>query len=350
MLRRVSATGIMQIKILSEDKNAEWDRYVLSSPAGTFCHLSSWKTVLGTVYGLNTHYIYMEQDSRIVGVLPLAEVKSFIFGHTLISTPFCVYGGPCGESDEIIENLTSEAVNLARKLNVDYLEFRQESPTVNDWGGKDFYYGFKKEIWPDPDDNMKAVPRKQRAMIRKGIDNGLVSEVDDDVDRFYAIYSVSVRDLGTPVYPVKYFRALIDTFRDKCRILTVMKGNKPVSSVLSLYYKDTVMPYYGGGLTQARQLKAYDFMYWELMRRSCEEGIRCFDFGRSIEGTGSFSFKKNWGFNPEQLFYKQLMINAQKSPDFNPGNPKYRTCIKLWQKLPLPVANFIGPLIARNLG
>ncbi|MCG8325597.1 MAG: FemAB family PEP-CTERM system-associated protein, partial [Thiotrichales bacterium] len=183
----------------------------------------------------------------------------------------------------------------------------------------------------------------------KGMDPGLVSETDDDADRFFRIYAVSVRNLGTPVYPKRYFEALRSTFGNNCRILTVLKDGKPVSSVLSLYFNRTVMPYYGGGLPEARNLKAYDFMYWELMRRSCGEGMRVFDFGRSIEGTGSFSFKKNWGFEPGRLHYKQLMVQALQAPDIRPGNAKYRAYIKIWQKLPLPVANFIGPLVAKSL-
>lgn len=306
--------------------------------------------MLESAYELNTYYLYKQDGDRISGILPLAEVQSFLFGHTLVSTPFCVYSGPCADSDEVASELIEEAVSIAKKLNVDYLELRSLSDIKTDWSGKDFYFYFKKNIEAEVEDNLKAVPRKQRAMIRKGIDNNLRSIDDDNIDQFFKIYSTSVRNLGTPVYPKKYFKQLKQVFRDDCRILTVLKDDKPIASVLSLYYKDTVMPYYGGGLPEARYYKAYDFMYWELMRRSCEAGLQQFDFGRSIKGTGSFSFKKNWGFSPEPLFYKQLMIRAEQSPDMNPQNSKYESYIRLWKKLPLPVANFIGPFIAKNLG
>ncbi len=284
------------------------------------------------------------------GVLPLVEVKSPLFGHALISTPFCVYGGPCAETPEMEAELTERAIKLATGLQVDYLEFRETTDQNRDWSGKDFYYRFYKEIGSDNDANLKAVPRKQRAMIRKGMQNDLVSEFENDIDNFYRIYATSVRDLGTPVYPKRYFHALKSEFGQQCRILTVSKDAKPVASVFSLYFKNTVMPYYGGGLSTARDLKAYDFMYWELMRRSAEQGLTGFDYGRSIAGTGSFSFKKNWGFQPQPLFYRQYLVNAKQTPDINPNNAKYRTMIALWKKLPLPIANSIGPHVAKYLG
>jgi FemAB-related protein (PEP-CTERM system-associated) len=340
----------VNISRLDENSLDDWDGYVNSHPHGTICHLSSWRGLLETVYGLTTCYLLARDAGQVVGVLPMARVKSLLFGHTLVSTPFCVYGGVLADSDEVLAALTAGAIRIGHELNVDYIEFREVLPSVNDWPAKDFYFRFNKPIQTEAAANMQAVPRKQRAMIRKGINNGLVSVEDDGIDRFYDIYAVSVRNLGTPVYPKNYFRALKAVFGDRCRILTVTKDQKPVASVLSLYYHDTVMPYYGGGLAVARTLKAYDFMYWELMRRSCEQGLRRFDFGRSIKGTGSYSFKKNWGFEPEPLYYKQYMIKAGTSPDFSPANPRYEKYIRVWQKLPLPLANFIGPYIARHLG
>ncbi len=340
----------MQIKFLSDNELNAWNDYVESNPLASFCHRSEWKFILESVYGIKTHYMYAEDNGTITGILPLAEIKSLLFGHTLISTPFCVYGGACGDTQETSTKLIDKASRLAKELQVDYMELRNISDSQDNWPCKDFYYTFQKEISADADINLKAIPRKQRAMVRKGINNDLESVIDDNVDRFYDIYSVSVRNLGTPVYPKKYFIALKNVFGHACNILTITKDGKAISSVLSFYSGDTVMPYYGGGLAEARRLKAYDFMYWELMRRSCANKIRYFDFGRSIEGTGSYSFKKNWGFQPKKLYYQQQLVTARQTPDFNPRNSKYGMYVKAWQKLPLPIANLIGPLISRNLG
>lgn len=340
----------MLIKILSDNKLNAWNDYVKSNPLSSFCHRSEWKYILETAYNIQSHYMYAEENGDIVGILPLAEIKSLLFGHTLISTPFCVYGGICADTQEASNMLIDAATNLANELRVDYLEFRNTTNNQDSWLCKDFYYTFQKEISADADTNMQTIPRKQRAMVRKGINNNLVSVIDDNVDRFYDIYSVSVRNMGTPVYPKRYFQMLKEIFDDACEILTITKDGKAVSSVLSFYTDDIVMPYYGGGLPEARQLKSYDFMYWELMRRSCANDFRHFDFGRSIEGTGSFNFKKNWGFEPKKLYYQQHLVKAKQTPDFNPVDSKYDMYIKIWQKLPLPVANLIGPLVSRNLG
>ena len=142
----------------------------------------------------------------------------------------------------------------------------------------------------------------------------------------------------------------MDVFGKRCNVLTVRSGGQPVSSVMSFYFRDEVLPYYGGGLPAARVLKGYDFMYWELMKHARERGYRLFDYGRSKVGTGSYSFKKNWGFQPAPLHYQYHLVNAQTMPNVNPNNPKYRYLVAAWKKLPLPVANTVGPWLSRNLG
>ena len=133
-------------------------------------------------------------------------------------------------------------------------------------------------------------------------------------------------------------------------MLTILNDGEPVSSVLSFYFKDQVLPFYGGGPAIARTCKANDFMYWELMRLSVQQGVKVFDFGRSKNGAGSYRFKKHWGFEPEPLYYRFHLVNATSIPDLSPMNPKYQMAIKMWQKLPLSVTHFIGPMIAKNLG
>ncbi len=261
-----------------------------------------------------------------------------------------MYGGAVGATPEDRAALENEARELAERLRVDYLELRNLEASAGDWGGKELYVTFRKRIAADDDTNMKAVPRKQRAMIRKGIDAGLVSSIDRDVDRFYDMYSTSVRNLGTPVLGRRFFATLLDEFGEAADILTVTHQGKAVSSVLSFWFRDEVLPYYGGGTADARDLKANDFMYWELMRHAVPRGATLFDFGRSKLGTGSFSFKKNWGFEPQKLEYQYHLVRAPAVPDVSPLNPKYRAMIATWKRLPVPLTRVIGPLVARYLG
>jgi FemAB-related protein (PEP-CTERM system-associated) len=340
----------MEIKILNESRKADWDAFVDRCPEASFFHKAGWKEVIERAFGHPMPYLYAEEAGRIVGVLPLGHVKSLLFGNALISNPFCVYGGAAAESEEARRALEERAVRMAREAGVDYLEFRNRIARSSGRPTKSLYVTFRKALDPDPEKNLAAVPRKQRAMIRKGIAAGLGGVIDSGVDRFFEAYAESVRNLGTPVFPKHYFALLKEVFAESCEILTVEHQGRVVASVMNFYFRDEVLPYYGGGTAQARDLKGNDFMYWEVMRRAAEQGVRVFDYGRSKEGTGSYRFKTHWGFEPEPLPYEYELVKAGAMPDINPLNPKYRLFVAVWQHLPLPVSKWVGPWISRNLG
>lgn len=328
-----------------------WDEYVLACGEATFFHRAGWQRVIEEAFGHRTWFLYAEAGGRIEGVLPLAEVKSLLFGHKLVSLPFCVYGGVAAGTDRARRALDEAASTLAAKLRVDHLEYRNLAPRHPDWARTDLYVTFRKAIDPEVEKNLLAIPRKQRAMVRKGIKAGLTSEFDDGVERFFALYADNVHRHGTPAMPKRYFALLRQVFGDDCRVLTVLDPQgTPVSSVLTFYWRDEVLPFYAGDAIAGRALAANDFKYWELMRDSCARGYRVFDYGRSKRGTGSFDFKKNWGFEPQPLHYEYLLIKGKRVAEHNPLNPKYRLFIKLWQRMPLPLANLIGPHIVKSLG
>ncbi|MBK1722337.1 FemAB family XrtA/PEP-CTERM system-associated protein [Thiocystis violacea] len=340
--------GIRQLEPADSDR---WDAFVERMPQATFFHRAGWKRVLEEAFGHSAYFLYAEsEDGEILGVLPLGHIRSRLFGNGLVSTPFCVYGGSVGVSADVCERLDAEACRLAESLSVDHLELRCRSRCHDDWPRKDLYVTFRKSIDPDPERNLLAIPRKQRAMVRKGMQAGLESRLDSDVDTLHRIYSESVRNLGTPVFSKRYFRVLKDVFGDDCEILTVHHGGKVVAGVLSFLFRDEVLPYYGGGSAEARAFKANDFMYWEVMRRACERGSQVFDFGRSKIGTGSFDFKRNWGFEPEPMSYEFRLVRSTEVPDVNPLNPKYSLFIAGWRRLPLPLSRMMGPFISKYLG
>lgn len=339
-----------RVRALEPADHARWDEFVHNCADASFFHLSGWQTVIERAFGHRTHFLYAESDGRIVAVLPLAEIKRRLFGHSLSSLPFCVYGGIAGGSPEARAALDEAANELALKLDVDYLEYRNRNPQHADWKTKDLYVTFRKELDSDPEKNLLQIPRKQRAMVRKGIAAELTSEIDDDVQRFFAAYSESVHRLGTPVFSKRYFEILLQVFGKSCEVLTVTRRGKLIASVLSFYFRDEILPYYAGGVAEARAVAGNDFMYWELMRKACKKGVRVFDYGRSKRGTGSYDFKKNWGFVPQPLAYEYRVYKGKGVPDVNPLNPRYLMLSKLWRKLPLGLANRIGPHIVKNLG
>jgi FemAB-related protein (PEP-CTERM system-associated) len=341
------------LRLAPEDArdHASWDDFVMAHPKATFFHRAGWQRVLRDAFGHDTHFLYTRTASRVTGVLPLAHVRSLLFGSSLASLPFAVYGGAVAEDDESRALLEAEADRLARRLGVQHLELRQLERAHPDWPEQDLYVTFRKAILPDEEANMLAIPRKQRAMVRKGIKNGLQSAVDDGVDRFFALYASNVHRHGTPALPKRYFRRLMQEFGRDAEVLTVSAPDgRPVSSVLSFYFRDEVLPYYAGDDEAARDLAANDFKYWELMRRACARGLKTFDYGRSKQGTGSFAFKKNWGFEPQPLHYEYRLYKRESVPQHNPSNAKYRLLIEAWRRMPLAMANWLGPYVVRSLG
>jgi FemAB-related protein (PEP-CTERM system-associated) len=330
---------------------ARWEAFVATAPAATFFHRAGWQTLLRDVFRHRTCFLYAERNGSIVGVLPLAQINSLLFGNALIALPFAVYGGVVASDPTAITALETEAERLAREFGVAHLEYRNIEARHTDWPTQNLYVTFRKTILAEDEANLQAIPRKQRAMVRKGIKNGLRGEIDANADRFYALYADNVHRHGTPALPKRYFAALLREFGKDCEVITVVDtAGTPVSSVLSFYFRDEVLPYYAGDAARARALAANDFKYWDLLCRARQRGLKVFDYGRSKVGSGSYSFKKNWGFEPQPLHYEYRLYRHDSIPQNNPNNPKYKLMIAAWQRMPLALANFLGPFIVRNLG
>jgi FemAB-related protein (PEP-CTERM system-associated) len=343
--------NIQRLSLQDAATAQRWDAFVMACTSATFFHRAGWQKILSDVFRHDTYFLYAETDGRIEGVLPLAHVKSLLFGNSLVSLPFAVYGGVAAAHTEATNALEAEAQRLAQRLGVDHLELRHVEARHESWPRQELYVTFRKAILPDDEANMLAIPRKQRAMVRKGIKNGLRSDMDRGIDRFFDLYADNVHRHGTPALPKRYFQALRDEFGADCDVLTVSAPDgRPLSSVLSFYFRDEVLPYYAGDDEAARDLAANDFKYWELMRRSCARGLTVFDYGRSKQGTGPYAFKKNWGFEPTPLHYEYRLYKRSAVPQNNPANAKYRLLIETWRRLPIGMANWLGPFVVRSLG
>jgi FemAB-related protein (PEP-CTERM system-associated) len=346
----------VRIRELDGASAAAWDAFVRATPAATFFHLAPWAEVIRRSFGHATPYAYAEQDGAIVGVLPLARMKTLLFGDLLASTPFCVYGGSVAATPEAAAALEEHAIALRTKLGAPALEFRRRETADAGWTERaPLYFTFRKPIVAFDDDTKgmeKNIPRKQRAEVRKGFAKfGLRSTSDSDIDVLHAIYAESVRNLGSPVFPKRYFRLLSELFPGEHDVTTVWQDGTPIASVLNFHFREEVLPYYGGGTRAARGNAANEVMYWEVMRRAHRErGATSFDFGRSKLDTGAFAYKKNWGFEPQPLHYCYRLAEGAAIPENNPNNPKYKLFIAAWKKLPVPVANLLGPPLVRGLG
>ncbi len=331
-----------------------WDDYVHNHPSGTVFHLFAWKQVIEQSFQHKSHYLIAiedQEDTVVCGVLPLFEIRSLLFGHSLVSVPFAEIGGVLADNASVEEALLEEAFSLSSEIGCAYIELKNQV-AIAGLPTKNLYFNFSKPLDEDPEKNLLAIPRKSRAMVRKGIKKGLVTETGIHLfDDFYEVFSRSYHTLGTPVFSRAYFRNLLAFFADDAELMVVRtEQGKSIAAVMTLYYQDRVMPYYAGSLSAYRHLAPNDFMYWQLMCKSCERGSRIFDFGRSKASTGSFSFKQHWGFEPRPLAYQYHLTNTKEMPNLSPANPKYRRKIEMWRKMPFAMTKVVGPQIAKYLG
>jgi FemAB-related protein (PEP-CTERM system-associated) len=321
--------------------------FVARHPQATPFHRGEWLRAVERGCGHRSYTLIAEAFGTVTGYLPLTHVRSRLFGSALVSTGFAVGGGILATDQASAERLAAAAASLAAELRCASVELRG-GMFPEAWPRREAVYaGFARPLPTCGDDAiLKSIPRKQRAEVRRAMTFGLDVAVGRDAGAHYRVYSESVRNLGTPVFPRTLFDAALEAFGGDADILTVSKDGRPLASVLSLYSNGTVFPYWGGGTSEARALRANELMYYELMRHAAARGCTRFDFGRSKLGTGAYAFKKNWGFEPAPLAYA---VHGE-ARDTNPLSAKYRLQVALWKKLPLAVANRLGPPIARGLG
>jgi FemAB-related protein (PEP-CTERM system-associated) len=351
--------SVRSIDLNDANECARIDAWVLAQAGGSPFHRPKWLKAIEAATGQQAHCLIAERSGRessgeIAGLLPLHIMHSPLFGRALVSSGFAVGGGILSGSNAATKRLAAVAWNFAERWSCPTVELRGGALPGGNWIQKtDAHANFARLLTANSEDELLAIPRKQRAEVRKGLQNELTIQTGStqrDRDWHYAVYAESVRNLGTPVFPKALMDQVLDAFGGDADILTVLEGERPVASVLSLYHNGAVMPYWGGGIWDARRLRANDVMYYALMNHAREKGCHSFDFGRSKTGSGAYHFKKNWGFEAEPLAYAVRTADGSEPRDVNPNSPKYKAQIAVWQKLPLSIANRLGPWIAKGLG
>ncbi|MES2176089.1 MAG: FemAB family XrtA/PEP-CTERM system-associated protein [Pseudomonadota bacterium] len=335
---------------------AEIDAWICAQPDSTPFHRPGW--IMGVEAGTRQKakmLVARQANGTIVGLLPLTYIKSALFGRALVGSGFAVDGGILTSHRKAGPALADAAWTLAEQLGCDTLELRGgQAPGGPLWQEKaDAYLGFARALAADDEAELKAVPKRHRAEIRKGMANDLHFETGRDKrlrDIHYRLYAHSVHNLGTPVFPRALFDKIMDRFGEDADIAMVSKDGVPLSAVISFYHRGACMPYWHGAAHGARAMRSNEFLYFSLMRAARERGCAVFDFGRSKVGTGPAAWKKTWGFEGEPLGYHLRTAPGKETRDVNPLSPQYRRKVEYWKKLPESIANLIGPHIARGLG
>lgn len=350
-LTSTSSRAAPGVRVLSADGRTAWDACVRRAPGGSVCHLSAWQGVFGATAGQGTRYLMAERDGEVLGVLPLVVVRSRLFGSFLVSLPWVSYGGVCALELDARAALAAASIDVARELGVAYVELHSEEPTIEGFEAHCPKVAMRRDLPADSEALWREFPSKLRAQIRRPEKEGLTAQVGgmEHLDAFYSVFSERMRELGTPVFPRRLFRLVLEAFPDEARICRVDGGGRAVAAALVLGFRDRLEIPWAASLSRYNRLSPNMLLYWQAMRFACEQGFRRFDFGRSTPEGPHFRFKAQWGAVPTPLRYHLWQAAPGPLPERSPESPRYRLAVRAWRRLPLPLTRLIGPLLARNL-
>jgi len=339
----------LEIKLL-QDKIDEkrWDDFAKSSPSATFYHQIGWRNVIEKTYGHKPYYLFTEEDKQITGILPLFHVNSLMFGKRLVSLPFAPYADLCATDAKAAPLLLEKSETIAKELNVDHIEFRAHSDDTGLPTDLTFVTSILK-LDPDSESVFRGLPQNKRRNITKSMKRNLSVEWAVDTRDFYALYARNMRDLGTPPQSRRFFDNILLEFPGSSTILMVKLDDVVIYSALLLFHRDTVIDFMSSTIEEYRKYYPTDFGIWNAIKYACEKGFKYLDFGRSIKDSSNHEFKRRWGAGTQQLYYHYYLNKAHDLPHLNPSNPKYGRLSKIWRRLPLPIANRLGPIIRRNI-
>src|ERR1017187_5067119 len=328
-----------------------WDAYVDSAAPESLYHRWVWRDVIEETFGHQPYYLTAVEDGAIRGILPLVSIRSRLFGNSLVSIPFFNYGGVVADTDPIREDLLAAAADLGRELGVRRIELRQGDECPMSWAGASHKVTMEIHLPATIDDYCNQLSPRRRKKIRYGLRRGLRAEWGglEAVPMFYKIFSTNMRNLGTPVYPSAFFENQMRRLRGTTRILSLWDGAKPVAASFVTAHRDTLELPWAASLPESRKKEAPMIMYWALIEKAIEEGRRKVDLGRCSPGGGTYDFKRHWNPVERPLHWYYWPAGSTSIRQLRPDNPKFRLAIKVWKRLPLVVANGLGPRLVRSI-
>jgi FemAB-related protein (PEP-CTERM system-associated) len=325
--------------------------YVASHPLATAYHRPAWLDVIRTAFGHETKYLVAESANRIAGVLPLVLFRSRLFGRFAVSMPFLNYGGILAETSDAERALLTHSIGETNRIAGKFVELRHTRQLFSDLPARRHKVAMRLALAADSDEQWKRLDRKLRNQIRKGEKSGLTVQIGGSelLGQFYTVFARNMRDLGTPVYGLRFFRTVLSTFPEHTRVFTVTLDQRPVAASIVHWHRNTAEVPWASAIREFNPLCTNVLLYWHMLRFAIDRGLRTFDFGRSTPGEGTYLFKKQWDAEPHQLVWEYWMADGRPLPDLSPKNPKFSLAINAWRHLPVGVATAIGPMIVRNI-
>jgi serine/alanine adding enzyme len=342
----------MRIRLFREGDRERWDAYIKGSDKSSCYHLIGWKNVIERSFGHKTYYLLSENNSNTInGILPMVHLKSVLFGNFMVALPYFNYGGVCAEKKEVVDRLLKEAVRIAREKECRHIELRQTQYVCDELPIRTNKVSMRINLPKDPDLLWNSFSSKLRSQIRRASKEGMYAKVgrEEELNSFYKVFSVNMRDLGTPVYSRDFFANILEEYPETLLCTVYTKDGLGVAAGFLVGYRHLMQIPWASSLREYNRYGSNMLLYWSALKIACEENYRVFDFGRSTVGGGTYRFKEQWGARPIQLYWHYWLKSGGPLPELNPNNAKYQTAIKIWRKLPVVVSKIVGPHIVKNI-
>ena len=340
----------LTIHRLSEEWRSGWEAFVESVPGATLGHADRWLSVLSRGLGHQDRSLVAERGGDVCGVIPMMLLDHWFFGTFHVSLPWLDYGGIVADSPETSRHLFHAATEQARADGASFIELRSMEKGQLDLPAREDKVTLVLEL--DPAETVwRRLEPKVRNQIRKAQKAGLTCEFgrEELLSEFYRVFAQNMRDLGTPVWGVALFQKILEAFPKTSEIALIRLGDKVIGGGLVLSFKDTVYMPSASSLREYFHLCPNNLLYWEVIKRACDHGYHTFDFGRSTVGSGTYYFKKQWGATVNPLHWQYVLLDGEDIPQLNPSNPRFKFFIEVWKRLPLSIANRLGPRIVKHL-
>lgn len=337
---------------VSTTASRDWEEFVRSRQASIYL-LPGWAQLAHDVFGHRALFLEARgSDRRLAGILPLVQQKSLL-GNFMTSIPFFNYGGALADTPEARFSLMNRAREIAAEARCSYLELRDTDPTSDGWRARTDKVTMILQVPATADALAKALGSKLRSQIKRSVRENVTVRTGGLplLDGFYDVFAQNMRDLGTPVYPKKFFAAILERFSEHTTLVVIDHQGVPSAAGFLVIDGSRAEIPWASCRAESKSIGLNMKLYWEVLSHVIERGCTSFDFGRSTVDSGTYKFKKQWGAEPQQLYWHRWERAAHPARTTAPANPErlMRYATLVWQKLPLGVANALGPLVSPSL-
>jgi len=351
-LQNGRATGrIDGCKVTVESTLPQWTDYLNRHPHATVYADPRWAAVMKRAYGNRPLYLTARRGGKIVGVLQLVEQKSLLFGSHLCSLPYFDASGILADDADATGALIAEAGRLLKRQRLQWAELRQLEPLDETLPVRTDKVAMQLTLPPSGEQLWNQLKAKVRNQIRKAHRSALTVQRGgrELLNDFHAVYCRNMRDLGSPPHKRRFFELIADAFAAQVTLFVVRAGRQPVAAAWTLRDRNSLHVPWAASDRRFKPQCPNMLLYWSMLRYACESEARCFDFGRSTRGSGTYRFKKQWGAAEQPLYWHYIVANGAQPPNLRPESSKYRALVACWRRLPVGASSALGPLIISKL-